>query len=301
MRKIQFGILTGIFGFMAACSVNPVTERSQLSLVPENVVIARSYSSYANMMGRQLSSGKLNTNKEQTDRIRDIAFKIIPHAIDHKPEIINWKWEVNLIDEDEVNAFCMAGGKIAVYSGLIAKLQPTDDELAQVISHEIAHALSGHTQEKMSVALAGGLIGNAIIAASARRGTQLDADSIDALLKVVWGLPNSRQAETEADRIGIKLAAMGGYNPKASVTLWQKMTLQNRSARISLLSTHPNPEDREEDMRIESAKLENLYSKAVQQIKIGTQRKIEYNNGNPVGLYGKSKYEEPRSTTEALK
>ncbi len=301
MRKITTGVLTGILGFLAACSVNPVTERSQLSLVPENFVIARSYSSYANMMGGQLSSGKLNTNKEQTDRIRDIAFKIIPHAIDHKPEIINWKWEVNLINEDEVNAFCMAGGKIAVYSGLITKLHPTDDELAQVIAHEIAHALSGHTQEKMSVALAGGLIGNVILAASARRGTQLDADTVDALLKVVWGLPNSRQAETEADRIGIKLAAMAGYNPKASASLWQKMRLQEKSIRISLLNTHPHPEDREEDMRMESYKLENIYSKAIEKIQNGTQRKIEYKNGNPVGLYGKSKYEEPRSTAEALK
>jgi len=301
MAKLMISVLVGCICLLSACSVNPVTERSQLSLVPENVVIARSYSSYASMMGQEVSKGKLNSSKEQTERIRDIAFKIIPHAINYKPEIISWKWEVNLIENDDVNAFCMAGGKIAIYSGLINRLHPTDEELAQVIAHEIAHALSGHTQEKMSVALAGGLIGNAIIAASSRRGTHVDADAVDALLKVAWKLPNSRQAETEADRIGIKLAAMAGYNPQASASMWRKMKANNNPLRISLLSTHPHPEDREEDMRIEAAKLESLYAKAIQKIQAGTQRKIEYVNGNPVGLYGKSKYEDPRDTSMTLK
>lgn len=294
-KLMRTSFLIGLSGLMlAACSVNPVTERSQLTLVPEHTVISQSYLAYSDLMQKESTNERLNVDSSQVTRIRNIAFEIIPHAINYKPEIINWKWEVNLVESSEVNAYCMAGGKIAVYSGLISKLNLTDDELAQVISHEIAHALSGHIQEKMSVALAGNLIGSVVLLAATNYGYEVDPSAAGALLQIAWLLPNSRQAEAEADQIGIKLAAMAGYDPMAGSTLWKKMQTLNEQRTITMLSTHPNPEDREITMRENAAKLARVYQKAVLRKKTGTQPKIEYVNGRATNLYGRAIYSDPK-------
>lgn len=290
-KTLLIGLSASVF---SACSVNPVTERSQLSLVPEQTVIAQSALAYSGLMQNELSRGKLNADSTQLARIRNIAFEVIPYAVAHKPEIINWKWEVNLVESGEVNAFCMAGGKIAVYSGLISKLNPTDDELAQVISHEIAHALSGHTQEKMSVALVGQVAANLAQVAARSYGYNIDPNATGALLQVAWLLPNSRQAEAEADQIGIKLAALAGYDPMAATTLWKKMQAINEHQTISILSTHPAPEEREIAMREEAEKLAATYKKATLRKKAGAQPKIEYVDGKPTNLFGKATYTDPK-------
>jgi predicted Zn-dependent protease len=140
----------------------------------------------------------------------------------------------------------MAGGKIAVYSGLIIRLNPTDDELAQVMAHEIAHALANHSAEKMSVAMASqiGIMGVAVATANSDYGTAAMTGSVLAAALAVQ-LPNSRTAETEADQIGIELAARAGYNPYAAVSLWQKMEQVGSSSPIEFLSTHPSPGNRQ--------------------------------------------------------
>lgn len=277
---------------LTACATNPVTNRSQLSLIDEVTVISESYATYAASMSNAQGQGQLNTDATQVKRIRDIAYRIVPHAVSFKPAIINWQWDVNLVKNDEANAYCMAGGKIAVYTGLIEQIDPTDDELAQVIAHEIAHALSGHSQEKMSMAIVGDLVGSAVVLTTAGYGTTINADGVRSLVQLTLTLPNSRQAETEADAIGIKLAAAAGFNPQAAATLWRKMSAANAQRPLTLLSTHPDPDNRVMAMTEEATKLEPLYQAGLRRAQQGTQPKIEYQNGKPTGLYGKAVYKD---------
>ena len=151
---------------------------------------------------------------------------------------------MKVIDDPEtVNAWCMAGGKMALYTGLIEQIEPTDDELAQVIGHEIAHALANHTAEKMSVAMASSLGVLAVAIASDSPG--LTAGAAGAALVAVK-LPNSRTAETEADRLGIELAAKAGFDPRAAVTLWEKLDKVSGGSPVDFLSTHPSSGKRQD-------------------------------------------------------
>jgi len=166
------------------------------------------------------------------------------------PATRDWEWSVKVIDDPKtVNAWCMAGGRMAIYTGLIQQLEPTDDELAQVMGHEIAHALANHTAEKMSVALATmvGITAVGVAAGEEHRGAALAGAALAAKLAVE--LPNSRTAEAEADRIGIELAARAGYDPRAAVTLWEKMARLGGGRVPEFLSTHPAPENRIESLR----------------------------------------------------
>jgi predicted Zn-dependent protease len=157
----------------------------------------------------------------------------------------------------------MAGGKMAIYTGLIEKVRPSDDELAQVIAHEIAHALSNHTAEKMSVAQASQL-GAAVLGAVAQsRGLPIGASETQLLATVGVQLPNSRAAETEADRIGIELAARAGYDPYAAVSLWRKMVAATGSrGSIEFLSTHPAADSRIAELQALAPKMMPLYEAA---------------------------------------
>jgi predicted Zn-dependent protease len=154
---------------------------------------------------------------------------------------------VQVVDEPKtVNAWCMAGGRMAVYTGLLQQVDPTDDELAQVMGHEIAHALANHTAERMSVAMASsaGVIAAGLLSENPGQAMALAA----AAASVAVDLPNSRTAETEADRIGIELAAKAGYDPRAAVTLWQKMGAVGGEGPPQFMSTHPAPENRQQKL-----------------------------------------------------
>jgi predicted Zn-dependent protease len=163
-----------------------------------------------------------------------------------RPETAKWDWSVQVIDEPKtVNAWCMAGGRMAIYTGLIQKIDPTDDELAQVMAHEIAHALANHTAERMSVAMASqaGVLAAGILSDQPGQTMVLAATAA----KLAVDLPNSRTAETEADRIGIELAAKAGFDPRAAVTLWQKMgAVGGGKAPPAFLSTHPSDTQRKD-------------------------------------------------------
>ena len=165
-----------------------------------------------------------------------------------------------MLSSAEVNAWCMPGGKIAVYTGLIEKLKITDDELAAVMGHEIAHALREHARERASEQMVAGSlisIGSAILGVgdAAQQGAQY------AYMGLV-GLPNSRAHETEADRIGVELAARAGYDPRAAITLWQKMGQVGGSEPLKFLSTHPAREDRMADLGVYSQRVLPLYEQA---------------------------------------
>jgi predicted Zn-dependent protease len=226
-----------------ACATSP-TGRKQLMLVSEKEAIAASKQAYIETLKPLEKAGKVDNDPVLKARVDRIAGRLIAQAIKMRPDTRNWEWSMKIIDDPKVvNAWCMAGGRMALYTGLVQQLKPTDDELAQVIGHEISHALANHTAEQMSVAIATSVGIAAVGAASKHSEAALTGAALAAALAIQ--LPNSRQAEAEADRIGIELAAKAGYDPHAAVTLWQKMErLSGGKNPPEFLSTHPNPENR---------------------------------------------------------
>jgi len=242
-------VLAIVAATVVACAANPVTGRSQLMLVSESSAIASSAQAYTQMMTPLEKEGRINRDQALQARINNMTSKLVAQAVRYRPETKNWNWEVKVIDDPKtVNAFCMAGGKMAVYTGLLEQIKPTDDELAQVMGHEIAHALSSHTVEKMSIAMATSIAVTAVGVTSDRPGVAMTGAALVAALAIQ--LPNSRTAETEADRIGIELAARAGYNPYAAATLWEKMGKASGAgkSKFDWLSTHPAPERRKETL-----------------------------------------------------
>jgi predicted Zn-dependent protease len=233
---------------LSACAVSP-TGRRQLSLVSEESAIAASKEAYLAQMSELGSAGKLVTNSAVTRRVDQITGRLVAQAVMLRPETAQWEWSVEVIDEPmTVNAWCMAGGRMAIYTGLIEQLQPTDDELAQVMGHEISHALANHTAEKMSVAMATRVgVAAAGVLSEDNAGAVMGAAALAAQFAVE--LPNSRTAESEADEIGIEIAAKAGYNPNAAVTLWEKMGAASGAGPPQFLSTHPSPSNRQERLR----------------------------------------------------
>lgn len=254
-------LLLGLAFVLSGCATNAVTGRSQLMLVTEQSAIAQSDSAYSSLIAGLDKSGKLNKDEKLIARVQEITDRLITQAVKYRPETKDWKWSVKVIDEPEtVNAFCMAGGKMAIYTGLINKIEPTDDEIAQVMGHEISHALASHTAEKMSMRLAAGLAVIAITSTANQNNRQVthDVSSLAALTLVT--LPNSREAESEADRIGIELAAKAGYEPHAATTLWEKMMkVSGQTSRFDFLSTHPASPKRIEALAAIENKMEPIY------------------------------------------
>jgi predicted Zn-dependent protease len=202
--------------------------------------------------------GRLNEDAALTERVRRIARRLIPQTAVFRDDAPRWKWEVNVLSSDEVNAWCMPGGKIAVYTGLIRKLNLTDDELAAVMGHEIAHALREHARERM-----GRQVGTGIGLSMIEILTGVHTGNLgQTRAQSMFVLPNSRQNEQEADRIGVELAARAGYDPRAAVSLWQKMTSVGGSQPPQWLSTHPSHESRVRDLQDYSERVLPLYRQA---------------------------------------
>ncbi len=239
-------------------------DRIQLMILPEYMAMDMSQTGYTEILDNAKKDGILNTNSLEVERVRNISYNLISQTYIFRDDAQEWNWEINVIDSELINAFCMPGGKIVVYSGLINKLDTTDDELAAVIGHEIAHALREHGRERMSSALVQqvGILGFAIFLSN-QDGSFLSKQAI--LQGVALGttlffaLPNSREQEREADDMGLELTALAGYNPMAAVSLWRKMDAQSDSQPPEFLSTHPSNENRIEDLQIEAKKYEKLY------------------------------------------
>lgn len=242
---------------LASCATSP-TGRRQLMLVSEDSAIASSAQAYVQEVGKLKQEGKLSSDTALIRRVNTITERLVAQAIAWRPDSANWQWSVAVIDDPEtVNAWCMAGGRMAIYTGLINQIQPSDDEIAQVMGHEIGHALANHTAEKMSVAMASSIGVVAVGIAADNKGAAVAGAAAAAALAVT--LPNSRAAETEADRIGIELAAKAGYDPAAAVTLWRKMNNLPGGNPPQFLSTHPNPENREKKLASLGPKMEPYY------------------------------------------
>lgn len=248
MNKVKLYLSVMILAVaMVACATSP-TGRRQLMLVSEESSIASSRQAYVSTVNELDRAGKLEENPAINARVKTITGRLITEAIKMRPETAKWEWSVVVIDDPKmINAWCMAGGRMAIYTGLLNKIQPTDDELAQVMGHEISHALAKHTAEKMSVQIASS-VGVAVVGIAAdNTGVALTGAALTAMLAV--NLPNSRAAESEADEIGIELAAKAGYNPAAAATLWQKMGAASKSGTPQFMSTHPAPENRQKKLQ----------------------------------------------------
>jgi predicted Zn-dependent protease len=254
-------LLAALTVLLPACTTNPVTGRSQLMLVSESSAISASRQAYAEMLTPARKEGRVDSDQQTKARVQRITERVVAQAVRYRPETADWDWEMSVINEpDTINAFAMAGGKMAIYTGIIDQLQLTDDELAQIIGHEIAHALSAHSAEKMSVALAS----NVALAAYAATGQRSQAAVTGAALAamVAVQLPNSRQMEAEADRIGIELAARAGYRPDAAASLWAKMAAKSSAGAPAFLSTHPAPQSRQRDLAALASQMQPLYEAA---------------------------------------
>ncbi len=241
MKKLFLILLAAIA--LPACTTSP-TGRSQLMLISPEAAIVESKKAYLSTVQELGQQDKLVDDPRTVDRVRDITGRLVTIAKREYPNTEKWEWSVAIIDDPEtVNAWCMAGGRMAVYTGLLNKLKLTDDEFAQVMGHEISHALANHTAEQMSRAMATTLGIVAIGVASDNHGAAMVGAA--AAAKLALDLPNSRTAENEADRMGMKLAVAAGFEPDAAVTLWQKMASAGGSAPPQFLSTHPSPGNRE--------------------------------------------------------
>jgi predicted Zn-dependent protease len=239
----NFGSMLGLVMMLSGCQTTTEpgavgAKRSQLLLVSSEELNRMAAQSYAKLQSEATGKGTLNRDPAMLQRVRTIASRIEPQTGVFRKDAPSWQWEVNVINSSKLNAFCMPGGKIMFYSGLIDQLRLTDDEIAVVMGHEIAHALREHSREQVSQAIAAQ---TAIAVGAAAFGLGEGSANIanvayDALIATKF----SRGDETEADRIGLELTARAGYNPRAGVTLWQKMLNANEGGRPpEFLSTHP--------------------------------------------------------------
>ncbi|HJV73189.1 MAG TPA: M48 family metallopeptidase [Noviherbaspirillum sp.] len=243
-----------------------VDEMSSLrKLVPEAELEAASLQQYADVKQQASRKGALvPENDPQVQRLRAIAKQLIPHAERWNQRSNDWQWEVNLIDSKEINAFCMPGGKIAFFSGLLNSLKLTDDEVAIVMGHEIAHALREHGRERVAKSN----LTNA--------GAKLLGLGLSALLGVDPNLTGaatglganlammtfSRSDETEADLVGLDIVARAGYDPRAGIVLWQKMGMVSQNNMPQWFSTHPAGKNRIAEMQKHMPSVIPLYAKA---------------------------------------
>src|SRR5262245_5066178 len=268
MRRIGglAGVPVAALVVLAACSSTTETgtvgvERSQFLLVSSAEMDKSAATAYAQVIREQTPKGNVNKDPKQVERVRAIAARIIPQTAVFRKDAPGWKWEVNVLTSPEVNAWCMPGGKIAFYSGILEKLDLTDDEIAAVMGHEISHALREHGRERASQQLASQVGASAVGSALGvgQTGTELTA----MVAQVTFLLPYSRLHETEADRMGVELAARAGYDPRAAIVLWQKMaSIAGGGGTPALLSTHPSNEDRIKDLGVFSQRVLPLYEQA---------------------------------------
>ncbi len=195
----------------------------------------------------------------QLVRLRTVSQRLIPYTPEWNDRAGRWRWEINLIKSDQINAFCMPGGKIAFFTGILDKLKLTDDEVAMVMGHETAHALREHARERIGKSMA---TRGAIEIGAAIFGLGNGGRAIAGMGGNLLGLKFGRDDETEADLVGMELAARGGYDPHSGVTLWQKMAAANKGAPPEFISTHPSGPSRIRDIESNLPKVEPLYARA---------------------------------------
>jgi len=231
----------------------PVTKLSRLRVfADEQEMDQQSKLQYSQLLSEAKQKEALVPDSDpQVKRLRAIAARIVPNAKRWNPAAANWQWEVNLLNSDQVNAFCMPGGRIAFYSGILTKLNLTDDEVAMVMGHEISHALREHARKRAvqstAVSIASKL-GGAVLSSYLGIDPRL-TDAGANMAGQLTVMKFSRGDETEADLVGIDLAARAGFDPRAGLALWKKMAAVNSQEPMEFLSTHPSGDSRIQDMQ----------------------------------------------------
>lgn len=229
-------------------------------LVPAETVERSAGQQYASMLQQADAKHALGpADNAQVRRLRSIAQRLIPYAIPWNERARQWQWEVNLIGSNQINAFCMPGGKIAFYTGILKQLQLTDDEVAMVMGHEIAHALREHARERMGKSAATNMGASLVTQFFGLGQVGQMATNYGAQLLT---LEFSRKDEAEADLVGMELAARAGFDPRAGITLWQKMGAASKGAPPQWLSTHPSGSTRIAEMEANLSKVMPLYERA---------------------------------------
>lgn len=252
MNKLTTTLFLAAMLLLTSCGSVPITGRKQLNLVSDEQVLQSSLASYASFM----QTAKVSTEKVKSEQVTRVGKRIAAateaylRATGLENEIKNFAWEFNLVKSDEMNAWCMPGGKIVVYEGIM-KIVSSDDDLAVVMGHEVAHAVAKHSNERMSQQVA------------AQAGAQVLAGVLSgqsyqtqAIAQQVYGLgaqygvmqPFSRKHESEADKMGLVLMTIAGYNPQNAITFWQKMSASGSSNVPEFLSSHPSHETRINDL-----------------------------------------------------
>jgi predicted Zn-dependent protease len=247
----RFFTLLPLAFIILSCHRNPITGRSQLSLVSENEVQAMALTEYKEF----IETNKVVNSTKDAESVKRVGNRIITAITQYyqqnglSKELTGYKWEINLVDSKEVNAWCMPGGKIVVYTGLL-KVTQTDAALAVVMGHEIAHALARHGSERMSQSLVQEMGGVALSVAVANKPTEtqnlfMSAYGVGSQVGVI--LPFSRKNELEADKLGLQFSALAGYNPREAITFWKRMAAASAASTQQtpeFLSTHPADETR---------------------------------------------------------
>ena len=252
MKKISSLIVTALL-LLSSCGSVPLTGRKQILLVSDQEVLASSLTQYSDYM----KSAPVSTNAKGKAMVTRVGKKIAAATEQYlksngmEAEVRNFAWEFNLVKDNQVNAFCMPGGKIVVYEGLL-KLVSSDDELAVVVGHEVAHAVAKHSNERISQQLltqyGAQILGQALSEKSA---------NIQKIGNTVYGLgaqygvtlPFSRKHESEADYMGLIFMTMAGYNPSTAITFWQKMSASGGASVPEFMSTHPSDATRISDIK----------------------------------------------------
>jgi Zn-dependent protease with chaperone function len=232
-------------------------------MVPAEQMEQASIKQYGQLLKQAAAKEALAADSNpQLKRLRAIAQRLLPHAERFNPRAAQWHWEVNLIASKQINAFCMPGGKIAFYTGILDTLKLSDDEVAMIMGHEMAHALREHAREQAAKSTLTGLAANVLGIVFAGSGY---SDVANIAISAGQGLAVrafSRNDESEADLIGMELAARGGFDPRAGITLWEKMAKASKGAPPEFLSTHPASSSRIEEIRRHLPEVMPLYERA---------------------------------------
>jgi predicted Zn-dependent protease len=229
-------------------------------LVPAETLENSARQQYAQVLSEARAQGALAPNNHpQLQRLHTIANRLIPHTQVWNKRSREWRWEVNLIGSKQINAWCMPGGKIAFYTGILDQLRLNDDEVAMIMGHEMAHALREHARARLAKSQATGF---GLSIASQLLGLGSLGDAAANLGTQLLTLKYSRDDETESDLVGLEIAARGGYRPEASVTLWQKMQAASGNGSPSFLSTHPSGNNRIQELQANLPKVQHLYEQA---------------------------------------
>jgi len=255
---------TALLAGTAHAQVEVGQASSMRKLIPAETLEASARQQYRQTLGEADSKGALAPDDyPQLKRLRAIAARLIPYTAQWNPDSRKWKWEVNLIGSKQINAWCMPGGKIAFYTGILDQLQLNDDEVAMIMGHEMAHALREHSRERLAKSKATGM---GLSVASQLLGLGQLGDVAANLGTQLLTLKYGRDDETEADLVGLEIAARGGFKPEASVQLWKKMLAATGGGKgqPSFLSTHPSGNNRIQELEANLPKVAQLYEQAQQ-------------------------------------